>query len=131
VKDRSLITSPSTPDAQAVIEEALAGDVISLAQVARKLSAEDAGTTAPSTVWRWGTRGVRAPDGRTVRLEVARVGCRWVTSLAALKRFLLALNPTASRAPDPAPAADTAEATARRRQAEVEQAEADLRALRV
>jgi hypothetical protein len=47
-----------------------------------------------STVWRWGLKGVRAIDGRVVKLELARVGGRWLTSKEALQRFSAALAPT-------------------------------------
>ena len=46
----------------------------------------------PSTLTRWILKGVRAIDGRTVRLQALRCGCRWLTSEAALARFAMALG---------------------------------------
>ncbi len=45
-----------------------------------------------STLLRWITRGVRAIDGRVVRLEACRLGSRWMTSREALQRFSSALT---------------------------------------
>jgi hypothetical protein len=47
-----------------------------------------------STILRWGLNGVLAIDGRRVKLEMARVGGRWLTSKEALQRFSAALAPT-------------------------------------
>ena len=41
----------------------------------------------PSTLIRHVLKGVVGPDGRTVRLEAEKIGCRWFTSEAALARF--------------------------------------------
>lgn len=46
-----------------------------------------------STLLRWITHGSKAPDGRVVRLEAARVGARWFTSKAAIHRFSERLTP--------------------------------------
>lgn len=48
----------------------------------------------PATLTRWILRGVRAVDGRRVKLEAVRVGCRWLTSEPALTRFAAALCAT-------------------------------------
>ena len=45
----------------------------------------------PATLTRWILKGVRGLHGRIVRLEAMRLGCRWVTSDAALQRFATAL----------------------------------------
>ena len=52
-----------------------------------------------ATVWRWALKGIRAIDGRLVRLEASRVGGRWLTSREALERFAAALTPSADAAP--------------------------------
>jgi hypothetical protein len=52
-----------------------------------------------STLLRWIVKGARSPDGRTVRLEAARLGSRWVTSREALQRFSEALTPALSDTP--------------------------------
>jgi hypothetical protein len=57
-----------------VIGEILAGDALTLAAGARTLPPHRGQSVAPSTLRRWGRRGVRTPDGRRVYLELARVG---------------------------------------------------------
>jgi hypothetical protein len=57
-----------------------------------------------STLVRWITIGAKAPDGRRVRLQAVRLGNRWVTSQAAIRRFCEALTPALeSDAERPAP----------------------------
>ena len=45
-----------------------------------------------ATVWRWITKGAKATGGKVVRLEACRVGSRWLTSAAAVTRFVTALT---------------------------------------
>jgi hypothetical protein len=45
-----------------------------------------------TTVWRWTTRGVLAPNGTRVRLEAIKVGGTSCTSDQALARFFQALT---------------------------------------
>lgn len=45
-----------------------------------------------ATIWRWITKGARSASGGVVRLEAVRVGSRWLTSAAAVKRFVVALT---------------------------------------
>ena len=62
---------------------------IGVAEVARRFpSARGSGRVHPQTVVRWIQRGVKSASGRRVRLEAVRVGYRWMTSEAAVKRFL-------------------------------------------
>jgi hypothetical protein len=57
-----------------------------------------------TTVWRWVMHGVKAPDGKRVRLEAARVGGCWLTSREALTRFSERLTPRLDgNADSPAP----------------------------
>ncbi|MCH8823503.1 MAG: DUF1580 domain-containing protein [Planctomycetes bacterium] len=56
---------------------------LSLAEAARQCP----GKPAPSTVWRWCRRGVRARSGERVRLSHVRVGGRIYTTLHSLTRF--------------------------------------------
>jgi hypothetical protein len=56
-----------------------------------------------STLVRWIKEGAKSPTGEVVRLEAARLGSRWVTSLEALQRFSQALTPAGSDAPTAAP----------------------------
>lgn len=65
-----------------------------LAQLAKHLPAtRGGGTASASCLWRWATAGKTTPDGRLVKLEVVRLGCRLISTPQALKRFLLALQP--------------------------------------
>src|SRR5437588_6335914 len=51
---------------------------------------------SPSCVWRWFKQGVHTADGRRVHLEALRVVNRYVTSAAAVRRFILAQQPGAA-----------------------------------
>ncbi len=79
--------------------------LISLAQAAMKLPGHrGASRLHPATLTRWILSGVRGVDGRRVKLEAVRIGCRWLTSEPALQRFAEALGtmprePTPSRSP--------------------------------
>jgi hypothetical protein len=113
------------PPESTLLAEILGGDALSLAAVGRLLPARHGGRhVCPSTVWRWAHHGTRTPDGRLVRLEVARVGDRWLTSRAALTRYVQALTPPIDATPTPPPPTRTA---ADRRKAS-ERAAARLRA---
>ena len=78
-----------------------------------------------STLLRWITAGVRAPDGSRVRLEAVRLGGRWLTSREALRRFAERLTPNLDQAQGPAPAAKTPRSPAARERAH-RRAEAEL-----
>jgi hypothetical protein len=56
----------------------------------------------PATLTRWILRGVTGLDGRRIKLEGERIGCRWLTSEAALARFAEALG-TAEESADALP----------------------------
>jgi hypothetical protein len=66
-----------------------------------------------STIFRHITKGVRAANGELIRLEAARVGGRWLTSLEAIARFSAKLTDAALHTDDtpptnpPTPAART------------------------
>lgn len=65
---------------------------ITLAQAASRYpGSRGAARLHPATLTRHILRGVRALDGRIVRLEAERLGCRWFTSEAAMQRFATAL----------------------------------------
>ncbi len=53
--------------------------------------------THVSTLLRHITRGVRLSNGEIVRLEGARLGGRWVTSVEAVQRFMERLTAAAIR----------------------------------
>ena len=77
--------------------EIAGGDQLTLSEIARQMRLN------PSTALRWILRGL--PDGRggRVRLEGIRRGKKWLTSRAALARFLAALpqSTTTEAAPPP------------------------------
>lgn len=112
-----LDTAPDT--IPTVIDEILSGDSLSMS-AARRVPAHrgNAACAVASTIWRWHKKGTRTPDGRRVYLEMARIGGKWMTSLAALKRFLLAQMPPAVGEAAPAPKPRTT----RQRQTAVERA---------
>jgi hypothetical protein len=96
--------------------------LISLSQAAARFPGHrGADRLHPATLTRWILKGVKALDGRRVKLEAVRIGCRWLTSEPALQRFADALgNP-----PDDPPPARTP--TARQRASD--RADAELRAM--
>src|SRR5215218_6562183 len=63
------------------------------AEAARRLPPLRSGRpVSPTTLWRWSSRGVRARNGQTVRLETIRIGGTTCTSDEALARFFSALS---------------------------------------
>lgn len=91
----------SVPD---VLSEIQSGDGLSLAAAGRMFPAHRGpGAINPSTVYRWATSGAKEPSGRLVKLEAVRVGGRWLTSRAAVARFVAALTAAAAPTSTPAP----------------------------
>jgi hypothetical protein len=77
-----------------VITEIAAGTGLGLAEAARRFPPFRAGRPVnPSTVFRWATLGVSRAGGARLRLEAARVGGRWLTSVQAIERFIRAQTP--------------------------------------
>lgn len=75
--------------AQTLLKGAGPGPFVSLAAAAKLFPGERPGESiSPSTVYRWGTKGLPLPDGRVVRLAILRVGRKWVTTPAALAAFI-------------------------------------------
>jgi hypothetical protein len=73
---------------------------LSLSGAGRLFPGHRGGTAVdPSTVFRWVTKGTRTTDGRVVKLEAVRTPGRWLTSRAAVARFLAALTAAADSAP--------------------------------
>ena len=77
-----MTASDTFPD---VAAEIVNGDSITVIDIARQFS------VSPSTAFRWLMRGL--PDGRGERIRLAAIkrGKIWLTSRAALERFLSAL----------------------------------------
>lgn len=98
-----------------VISEIVAGDALTLAQVAALAPAHRGeGVSDRSRAWRWAHAGQRRADGVTIKLETAKLGTQILTSRAALARFMAALSSDAS---DEATAPASARGPADRRKA--------------
>src|SRR5262245_48148137 len=70
-------------------------ELLSLAEAAQRLPNRRMGRpVSPSCIWRWIVEGVKGPTGQRVRLEGAKVGGAWLTSVEALERFIVRLTPT-------------------------------------
>jgi hypothetical protein len=69
-----------------------------------------------STVFRWIVRGAKTPSGEVVRLEAAKIGVFWRTSLEAVARFSAKLTAASLPTDDP-PAAPPASTPAQRSRA--------------
>ncbi len=95
--------------------------ILTFTEAARALPPIAGKRCHPSTLWRWARRGCKG-----VKLEVRRLGGRFVTSMEALERFSKALaevDPLAHR-----PEADVTPKgrTDKQRHADVTKAEAEL-----
>jgi hypothetical protein len=114
--------SSSTPpaDSAAVQIDIADGDGKTFSQLSRLLPGSRGKPCSPSTLWRWATEGIALPGGGRSYLEVARLGCRWYSSRAALLRFMAQQN---QHAGTPAPAEASAQ-----REKQVADAERQLRA---
>lgn len=76
--------------------------LVGIGTAARRFPAHrGVGHIAPQTLVRWGLRGCRSAGGKRVYLELIRCGYRWMTSEAAVGRFLDALTdiPQGSQGP--------------------------------
>jgi len=71
------------------------------------------GTVNPATVWRWARIGATTPSGERVRLEVVKVGMSWLTSDAAVNRFVAALTGDMTPPVPPKPTTTPAQRRAR------------------
>jgi hypothetical protein len=107
-----------------VLAEIQAGDGLSLSAAGRMFPGHRGGASVdPSTVFRWVTKGTRTTAAQAVKLEAVRVGGRWLTSRAAVARFVSALTTAA----DPAATFTPPTRTAATRSRQSERAAAKLR----
>jgi hypothetical protein len=100
------VTQTDTPTVPSVVDEVARGEGITLTRGARLFPSSRAASTNVSTLFRWITVGVRTPDGRRVKLEAVRLAGRWLTTAAALARFIAAQQAPAdgqAQAPTPEP----------------------------
>ena len=72
--------------------------------------------THVSTILRWITKGFRLSNGERVRLEGARLGGRWITSVEAIGRFSERLTADALGDAQEAPAPPSRTTQQRRRE---------------
>jgi hypothetical protein len=107
--------------------------LISLSQAAARFPGHrGAERLHPATLTRWILKGVLAVDGRRVKLEAVRLGCRWLTSEPALQRFADALSapPDDSASPgDRTPSDPNPPRSPTARKKASERADAELRAM--
>jgi len=83
--------SVASPPLNQILAEIDAGQGLSLQALAKLVPAyRGDGTANKATVWRWVTTGTRRPDGTVVRLEAVRLGSRWLSTRAALLRYVSA-----------------------------------------
>jgi hypothetical protein len=88
------------------VPDILSETVLSLATAAAELPPARNGKRCHlSTLLRWGLKGLKSPDGTLVRLEMVRLGARWVTSREALTRFSNRLTPRLDKPDTPTPRA--------------------------
>lgn len=94
----------------------------SLATLASRCPARGGpGHVSAKALGRWATRGILLPDGRRLKLEVVRVAGRYMSSEAALERFIAAQSvPVSEDQPLPA----SARTTSKRQQASEQAAQA-------
>jgi len=74
-------------------------ELVSLAKACRLIPpARQGQRCAPSTLFRWIRSGAVAPNGERVYLQAVRRPSGWLTSRAAIGRFLAALTPDVRQA---------------------------------
>lgn len=87
-----------------LLQEIAAGEGLTLNQLARLMPSSRRGKPVSlSCMVRWVVDGVKLPTGDRVRLEACRLGGRWLSSLAALQRFITAQTPQPGQPPLPRP----------------------------
>jgi hypothetical protein len=115
---------PNATDPPAVVNEVLSGDALTLSAASRiMVGHRGGGHSDPATVFRHITRGCKGSNGQRVYLEACRCGSKWVTSRAALARFIVSLTGS----PPPSPPGASLSPSARQRRSE--KAAAKLKAL--
>lgn len=69
-------------------------ELVGLAALAKSVpSRRRCGPVGSHALYRWATKGVKARDGSTVRLEAVMCAGRLLSSREALQRFIAAQNP--------------------------------------
>jgi hypothetical protein len=115
---------PNTTEAPAVVNEVLNGDALTLSAASKHIVGHrGGGHSDPATLFRHITKGCKGSNGQRVYLEACRCGSKWVTSRAALARFIVSLTGSPASSPLAAPPSLSA------RQRRSEKAAAKLKAL--
>jgi hypothetical protein len=98
-----------------LLEEIEAGQGETLTRRARRVprTRQDRAVTL-GCILRWITAGVKGPDGQRIHLEAARLAGNWVSTPAALRRFVASQTPR----PDADPAVPLRSPGKRQRAAE-------------
>jgi hypothetical protein len=92
-----------------LLAEIADGEGLYLIQAARLIPSHRSGKpTTMSCVLRWVLDGVLVPGGGRVKLEAARLAGKWVTSKAAIRRFVHAQTHHLDTEPAPTPRAPAA-----------------------
>src|SRR5271156_2732610 len=90
-----------------LLSEIESGQGLRLAQAAKLLPSNRGNKPVTmSCLCRWVLSGVKLPSGAVIRLEAARLSGKWLTSAAAIRRFVAAQTPNINA--DPAPTTRTA-----------------------
>lgn len=108
------------PQGHCLLQEGL----ISFADATKVVPKIDGKRISTSTIWRWSQKGIRG-----IKLETRRVGCRLVTSAAALDRFFAALAvPNSPASPERTPPGPRSR-TPQQRRRDLADADARLKAV--
>jgi hypothetical protein len=87
----ALLSPTPAPSVSPLLGEIAAGQGISFPELARRFpAARGRGRLNPATAYRWALDGIALPDGGRLRLEAVRLGGRYLTTEAALLRFIAA-----------------------------------------
>jgi len=109
-----------------LLDEIAQGHGKALSQIARLFPSARRGRPMTfSAVLRWVLDGVPGPSGERIRLDAARVSGRWLSSQAAVSRFVAAQTPSLDADPPTTPRAPAA----RRRASERAAAELEARGI--
>jgi hypothetical protein len=94
--------------------------LITLRQAAKHFPLTQGKGLHMATVFRWIRDGVLGPNRTRIRLEAVKVGSRWLTSIAALERFVERQTPTFDDGAEPIRTAGQTASAAARAGAELE-----------
>jgi hypothetical protein len=98
------MTNSISDNLSPVASEIQSGDGLSLTMTAKMFPGHRGqGTINPSTVFRWIKKGLTLAPGVVIRLEGCRAGARWLTSRAAVGRFIAACTSVAESAASTTP----------------------------